>query len=77
MLIEKPIIVVGVIVSYDWLSLVYDLTSLAKEIGSVPRGTGTGQTKGIAIGRAFKKQETKAQFSHGNAELSHFILIDQ
>lgn len=56
MLIEKPVIVVGVMVSYDWLSLVYNLTSLAKEIGSVPGGTGTGQTKGIAIGRASKKQ---------------------
>lgn len=57
MLIEKPIIEVGVMVSYDWLSLDYALTSLANEIGSVPRGTGMGKTKGIAIGRAFEKEK--------------------
>lgn len=44
-------------VSYDWLSLDYALTSLANEIGSVPRGTGMGKTKGIAIGRAFEKEK--------------------
>lgn len=62
-------------VKYDWLSLGHDLTSLAKELDSVPRGTGTGQTKGIAIGGASKK--VKPSLAIEMLSYPTLFLIDQ